>query len=76
MNRFVFFTAAEGKVEVIVDQQPVGSASTAEGLAQILMENSISAYDDLYNSSSIDFCEEEGFAAGEAGEMIDAAFEL
>ena len=75
MNRFVFFAAADGEVLVSIDQQPALSAATAEDLARILMENSVSAADDCYHSSSIDFCEEEGFEVGAAGEMIAAAFD-
>ena len=74
MNRFVFFSAADGRVEVSIDQQPVGSASTAEELCGILMKHGVSAADDCYCSSSIDFCEEEGFEVGAAGDMIDDAF--
>jgi hypothetical protein len=45
-------------------------------LARILMENSVSTADDIYTSSTIDFCEEEGFEPGAAEEMIDAAFDI
>jgi hypothetical protein len=76
MNKFVFFGAAEGEVLVSIDQQPVGSAATAEDLARILMINGVSTADDIYTSSSIDFCEEEGFESGAALEMIDAAFDI
>ena len=76
MNKFVFFGAADGEVTVSVDQQPVGSAATADDLARILMINGVSTADDLYNSSSIDFCEEEGFEPGAAGDMITAAFDI
>jgi hypothetical protein len=76
MNKFVFFGAADGEVLVSIDQQPVGSAATAEDLARILMINGVSTADDCYCSSSIDFCEEEGFEPGAAAEMIDAAFNI
>ena len=74
MSRFVFFGAADGRVQVSIDQQPVGSAATVEGLAAVLMANQVAAGDGIYTSSSIDFCEEEGFEPGAAGEMIRAAF--
>jgi hypothetical protein len=76
MSKFVFFGAADGEVLVSIDQQPVGSASTAEDLARILMTNGVSTADDCYCSSSIDFCEEEGFESGAALEMIDTAFDI
>jgi hypothetical protein len=76
MPKFVFFGAADGEVTVSIDQQPVGSASTADDLARILMENAVSTADDIYTSSTIDFCEEEGFEPGAAEEMIDAAFDI
>jgi len=75
MSRFVFCGAADGRVEVSIDQQPVGSASTAEELAAIFMQNSVTAGESVYCSSSIDFCEEEGFEPGAAGEMIEAALD-
>jgi len=75
MKRFVFATADEGKIEISIDQQPVGSASTAEELASIFMQNGITAGESVYCSSSIDFCEEEGFEPGAAGEMIEAALD-
>jgi hypothetical protein len=75
MTRFVFCGAADGRVEVSVDQQPVGSASTAEELAGIFMQNGIAAGESIYCSSSIDFCEEEGFEPGAAGEMIESALD-
>ena len=73
MTRFVFATADEGKIQISIDQQPVGSASTAEELAAIFMQNSVTAGESVYCSSSIDFCEEEGFEPGAAGEMIESA---
>jgi hypothetical protein len=76
MPKFVFFGAAEGQVIVFVDSLQVGAASTAEDLARILMESAVSTADDIYTSSTIDFCEEEGFEPGAAGEMIDAAFDI
>ena len=76
MPKFVFFGAADGEVTVTIDQQPVGSASTAEDLARILMTEGVSTADDCYCSSSVDFCEEEGFEPGAADAMIDRAFTI
>jgi hypothetical protein len=71
-SRFVFFSADQGRIHVSVDRQEIGSASCAESLAGILMKNGITSG---YCSSSIDFCEEEGFEPGAAGEMIAEAFD-
>ena len=71
-SRFVFFTAEDSRVHVLVDHQEIGSASRVEELAGILMSNGITSG---YCSSSIDFCEEEGFEPGAAGEMIAEAFD-
>ena len=76
MSKFVFFGAAEGQVIVFVDSRQVGAASTAEDLARILLENGVSTADDIYNSSTIDFCDEEGFEPGAAGDLIRAAFDI
>jgi len=75
MTRFVFATAEDGKITISIDQQPVGSASTAEELAAIFVQNSVTANESVYCSSSIDFCEEEGFEPGAAEEMIEAALD-
>jgi hypothetical protein len=69
-SRFIFFTAQDGAIVVSVDSREVGTARDAESLAGILMQNGITSG---YCSSSIDFCEEEGFEPGEAAAMIDSA---
>ena len=71
-SRFVFFSAQDGAVLVSVDSREVGRAGDTETLAGILCSNAITGG---YCSSSIDFCEEEGFAPGAAGEMIQKALE-
>ena len=77
MSKFVYFKAADGEVVVTIDQQPVGSASTAEDLARILLENAVSTADDCYCSSSVDFASEEGFATDDdAHDMIADAFDI
>jgi hypothetical protein len=75
MSRFIFATAEDGKITLSVEMQPVGSATTADGLVGILEEIGYSRSDSIYCSSSIDFCEEEGFEPGAAGEMLEEAVE-
>ena len=72
----LFFSAVEGVVvveELGAGGVVFGSAKTAVELAAILAKIRFSS---SYKSSSVDFCEEEGFEAGAAGEMIDEAFAL
>jgi len=72
---FVFFNALEGQIRVTIDGEVCGYANDAEQLLAILEFYDVSAMDDLYTSSDVDFCEEEGFAAGAAGEIIQSAVE-
>ena len=74
MSRFIFATAEDGEIWLSVGQkQPVGSATTADGLVELLERIGYSRSDSIYCSSSIDFCEEYGFEEGAAGEMLQAA---
>lgn len=76
MSRFVFFSANEGSIELHIEQALIGTAKNAEDLSKLLIANGVSFQDDLSASSSIDFCDEEGFEPGEAGEIIEAALEI
>ena len=61
MSRFVFFSAADGRVEVSIDQQPVGSASTAEELCGILLKHKVSiTADRCCGSSSLTSARKKG----------------
>jgi len=77
MSKFVYLAATEGKIEVSVEQEFVGSSNTPVGLAQIFQKNQINGSDDIYFSSTIDFAEEEGFESREqAIELIQEAVNL
>ena len=74
---FVFVNAKDSRIELHVEQQQVGSASSAAELALLFAANNITFGTSIHCSSSIDFCEEEGFAApGDAAQLITAAIEM
>ena len=78
MNRFVFLTAEEAQIVVLVESKIVGASGTPQGLAHIFDEHGIdSQRDSIYCSSTVDFCTEEGFCNhGDAHALIDAALGL
>jgi hypothetical protein len=61
-SRFVFFGAKDGQVTVSIDHVLVGVASCSEELIVILQENGVTLEDEMFQSSSVDFAAEEGFA--------------
>ena len=61
-SRFVFFGAKDGQVTVSIDHVMVGVASDSEQLVAILQENGVTLADEMFQSSSVDFAAEEGFA--------------
>ena len=73
MSRFVFFSADEGSIELHIDQALIGAAKTVDDLSKLLIANDVSWNDMLSTSSSIDFCDEEGFEPGAAGYIIEEA---
>jgi len=76
MAKFVYFTAKGGSIDVSIDQNYIGSASTAQQMQALLEDNNVTLDDTLAHSSSIDFAEEEGFATDDcAHAIIDAALE-
>ena len=76
MTKFVYFTAKGGSIDVSVDQNYIGSASTAQQMQALLEDNNVTLDDNLMHSSSIDFATEEGFATDScAHDIIDAALE-
>lgn len=74
---FVYLAAVDGQIEVHVEQEVVGSARSATGLAQVFARNGVDGSADIYCSSTIDFADEEGFESGDqAREMIEDALDL
>jgi hypothetical protein len=61
-SRFVFFGASNGQVTVSIDHVLVGAAGCSEDLVAILQENGVTLADEMFQSSSVDFAAEEGFA--------------
>mgnify|MGYP000179006630 CR=1 FL=1 len=78
MTKFVFFGADEGQVSVEVDKRWAGAASTAQELADLLVQHSVDVDTaTMYFGSSVDFASEEGFATDCcAHDIIDAALDL
>ena len=76
MSKFVFFSADRCTVELTVDSVTVGRAYDAGELRNLMISNGITRSDDFFKSSSIDFCEEEGFVEGGAQRIIDRAIKL
>ena len=73
---FIYVSADNAKINLSIDQKPVGSAATAGQLACLFAANQISFGCSIHCSSSIDFCEEEGFEAGAAEMLITEAIEM
>jgi hypothetical protein len=74
---FVFVGATDGKIELHVEKQRIGAAATAAELALLFAANNITFGQSIYCSSSIDFCDEEGFAApGDAAMLVTEALEM
>jgi acyl-CoA thioesterase len=76
-SRFVFFGAKDGQVTVSINQVLVGVASDSEQLVAILQENGVTLADEMFQSSSVDFAAEEGFADDNgAYNIIEPALDL
>ena len=73
---FVYVDATAGKIELSVEKQRIGAAATAAELALMFAANNISFGHAIHCSSSIDFCDEEGFEPGAAAMMVTAAIEM
>ena len=73
---FIFVAADNAKIKLSIDNKTVGSAATAPQLAVLFAANSISFGSHIHCSSSIDFCEEEGFEQGAAEMLITEAIEM
>ena len=71
---FVSFNANARTVELFVEQEYKGCAIDTDGLLELLVKNNVTGSDDLFNSSSIDFASEYGFATDDdAHAIIDGA---
>ena len=70
MTKFVYFTAKGGSIDVSIDQNYIGSASTARQMQALLEDNNVTLDDNLMHSSSIDFANEEGFATNDCAHAI------
>jgi hypothetical protein len=76
-SRFVFFDAKDGQITVSINQVLVGVASDSKQLVDILQENGVTLADEMFQSSSVDFAAEQGFADDNgAYDIIDPALEL
>ena len=71
---FVYFNAEDAQVKLSIDSNVVGYADNAQQLANMLRSNNVTAEQDMYFSSSVDFASEEGFATDNcAHNIIDDA---
>ena len=73
---FVYVAAKEGKIELTVEKEEIGAASSAAELALMFAANNITFGHSIFCASSIDFCEEEGFEAGRAEMLVTEAIEM
>ena len=74
---FVYVGATDGKIELRVNHHRIGAASTPAELALMFAANNITFGHSIHCSSSIDFCDEEGFAAaGDAAMFVTEAIEM
>jgi hypothetical protein len=77
MTKFVFCSATDNKIEIDVDGEVIVSSKDVNVLAEAIAKAEISLIaDSVTCSSSIDFCEDEGFEADEAKEILVKAFNL
>ena len=67
---FVSFNANARTVELFVEQEYKGCATDAAGLLELLVKNNVTGSDELFNSSSIDFASEYGFATDDCAHAI------
>jgi hypothetical protein len=75
--RFVFFSAANGAIDVTIDNALVGSAVCSEELVAILRQQGVTLEDEMFHSSSVDFAAEEGFEDDNgAYNIIEPALEI
>jgi len=77
-EKFVFFDAKDGRVEVHINRVLIGSADKSSDLADLLIKAKVSLEnDELYHSSSVDFASEYGFSDNSgAYRIIEPALEI
>lgn len=74
---FVYFNAEDAQVKLSIDSNVVGYADNAQQLANMLRSNNVTADNDMYFSSSVDFASEEGFATDNcAHNIIEDAIDM
>ncbi len=74
---FVFVNARDSKIELHIEQKHIGTAGSAAELALLFAANNVTFGQSIHCSSSIDFCDEEGFAApGDAAMLVTEAIEM
>ena len=67
---FVFFNAENAQVKLSIDSTVAGYADNAQQLAQLLRANNVTADNDMFFSSDVDFASEEGFATDDCAHAI------
>ena len=67
---FVYFNAEDAQVKLSIDSNVVGYADNAQQLANLLRSHKVTADNDMYFSSSVDFASEEGFATDDCAHAI------
>ena len=71
---FVYFNAEDAQVKLSIDSKVIGYADNAKQLANLLRSNNVTAEQEMYFSSSVDFASEEGFANDNAAhDIIESA---
>lgn len=75
----VIFGAEAGEIWINVNDGGYAKVDAAgilfaeNDVTDALIDLGVNPSDDFYNASSIDYCDEEGFEAGEASEIIQKA---
>ena len=75
MLNSVFFSVSDSNLVCSINDEEF-VCSSVEDLVTCLKQNNITTKNsDMFCSSSIDFCEEDGMEAGQADVMLDEAFD-
>lgn len=79
MVNTVIFGAEAGEILINVDDGGYAKVDAAgilfaeNDVTDALIDLGVNPSDNFYNASSIDYCDEEGFEAGEAGAIVSQA---
>tara|TARA_B100000780_G_scaffold271859_1_gene233227 strand:+ start:1464 stop:1724 length:261 start_codon:yes stop_codon:yes gene_type:complete len=77
VNDFIFTSADQGAVVLTVNKTVVGRAASAAALAALFVVHDVTAADEIYTSSTMDFASEAGFATDDGARLlVDAALQL